>query len=105
MTSFPSFCIFLFLLATFSTDIEPPVVTQCPVPILKQVNAIPVQVTWIEPMFADNVAVTKVKTTAEPGLKIYSWGRTDVTYTAKDRAGNKVECVVFIDVVDCKYKL
>ncbi|XP_072033433.1 uncharacterized protein [Amphiura filiformis] len=81
-------------------DAEPPKVKMCPQPKVISVSSIPVEATWIEPMFTDNIAVTKVSSDDKPGIKLYSWGRHTVTYRAQDAAGNQARCVVFMDVVD-----
>ena len=68
-----------------------------------QQDSLPVMLTWFEPTFTDNIAVTKVTSDRKPGFKVYSWGRHTVRYTARDESGNQAECVIYIDVVDCEY--
>ncbi|KAF4523393.1 hypothetical protein B566_EDAN013475, partial [Ephemera danica] len=49
------------------------------------------QVYWREPVFTDNVEVVNVYKNKEPG-SVFSVGAHQVTYTARDAAGNRAHC-------------
>ena len=54
-------------------------------------------VTWIPPTFTDNVGVTNVEATKNPG-DTFDTGSTNVRYTAKDADNNQAECEFKVNV-------
>lgn len=74
-------------------DKEPPKVEHCPGDlwvIARNGSAI---VTWDEPHFSDNVAVSKiVERNGHRSGQTLLWGTYDITYIASDAAGNSATC-------------
>ncbi|XP_031554918.1 sushi, von Willebrand factor type A, EGF and pentraxin domain-containing protein 1-like [Actinia tenebrosa] len=75
-------------------DKEPPKVVYCPPNIYKVVNGQSTQVSWTLPKFSDNVGVTKVTSTHNPG-DTFKVGPLPVYYTASDAAGNTISTCSF----------
>ncbi|MEB2780124.1 MopE-related protein, partial [Algoriphagus sp. C2-6-M1] len=86
---------------TESDDNENPVINDCPSDIivsndLDNCNAV---VTWTEPTATDNSESVTLTSNFEPG-SVFPVGTTEVTYTAKDAAGNQVTCKFNVTVND-----
>ena len=82
-------------------DTSPPEVSSCPTQTSTlSTSNLPFQLFWSEPIFTDNVNVTKVVADNVPGIYAYSWGTTIITYTAYDAANNSATCVITIDIID-----
>ncbi|VVC43610.1 Immunoglobulin-like fold,Sushi/SCR/CCP domain,HYR domain [Cinara cedri] len=84
------------------TDDEPPVVQDCPLYLevvedFSKNDTVPVS--WTEPQFSDNVAVTQVAKTMEPG-RLLGPGLHNVQYMAMDASRNEATCSFNIDVRD-----
>ena len=92
------FFIFLFLLPT---DNEAPKVSNCPIEIFETTTQNTKAVSWALPTFTDNVGVTSVSATKNPG-DTFDQGTTNVKYTAKDAENNQAFCE-FPVVVKSKY--
>ena len=82
-------------------DLEPPVVDFCqspPVFVLNPGQTLATDVEWDEPVFHDNsLTPLNVSRTADLGSD-FPIGVTNVTYLARDLAGNKALCVITIQV-------
>uniref|UniRef100_H2ZBI4 Sushi domain-containing protein n=1 Tax=Ciona savignyi TaxID=51511 RepID=H2ZBI4_CIOSA len=78
-------------------DVSAPVIQRCPrsmsVISHKQFG----NVSWEEPLFSDNVRLSRVQMSRVPSGPI-TWGTYRVTYTASDAAGNKAECAFSVTV-------
>ncbi|TRY63359.1 hypothetical protein TCAL_10815 [Tigriopus californicus] len=74
-------------------DKEPPTVRKCPSSFDRTLTPgqSSIMVTWIEPIFHDNVQIQHVMASYLPG-HYFSKGRHDVLYTATDADGNKAKC-------------
>ncbi|XP_025408266.1 sushi, von Willebrand factor type A, EGF and pentraxin domain-containing protein 1-like [Sipha flava] len=84
------------------TDDEIPTVYDCPlyfevVEDFTKTETVPVS--WPEPRFFDNVAVTQVIKTMEPG-RLLGPGKYNVVYKAMDAARNEASCDFTIEVKD-----
>lgn len=82
-------------------DKEPPTVRKCPKSFERTLTPgqSSIMVTWIEPIFHDNVQIQHVMASYLPG-HYFSKGRHDVLYTATDADGNKAKCGFTITVYD-----
>lgn len=73
----------------------------CPKDIKRQTNQNEIRVTWNYPVFEDNYDKPPVQlhisSNKNPGV-LFSWGRHQVIYEARDRAGNKATCEFFVEV-------
>ena len=72
-------------------DAVPPVIAACPrdtTIVTSKENAI---VSWVAPVAADPCSPVTVTSTHEPG-DTFSFGKTNVIYTATDVSGNKASC-------------
>ena len=81
----------------FSTDLEPPKIASCPddIKIISTAQ-------WYKLMLpavtvTDNVGVHLFTTNAVNGSEV-TWGEYNITYTAKDKAGNAAYCRFLITV-------
>ena len=85
-------------------DMDPPRVRECPESFSTRLN--PGQsaraTTWIEPHFSDNVRITSLKKSHEPGT-ILTLGEHLINYEAIDASDNKARCSFTINVLPCKY--
>lgn len=75
------------------TDIEAPVINDCPADIVVNADAgqSSAVVTWVPPTASDNCGVASLVSTHSPG-DTFPLGTTTVTYTATDTCGNTAEC-------------
>ncbi|GMS88863.1 hypothetical protein PENTCL1PPCAC_11038, partial [Pristionchus entomophagus] len=69
---------------------SPPIATSCPSDMFLN-SSRPMVITWKEPMFEDDVAVTKIESNYRSG-DIFVWGEHHVVYTATDSANNTGRC-------------
>lgn len=81
-------------------DKEPPEVVHCPGDLWIISRNGSAQVTWDEPHFSDNVAVTRIieRNGHRPGQTLL-WGTYDITYIASDAAGNTATCSFKVSVL------
>ncbi|XP_050433166.1 uncharacterized protein LOC126841021 [Adelges cooleyi] len=84
------------------TDDEPPKVRDCPLYLelaedFGENDAVPVR--WPEPVFVDNVSVTKITKTMEPG-QLLSPALYNVFYSAFDGSGNAASCNFTLEIKD-----
>lgn len=82
-------------------DQEPPVLT-CPSDILQPTDPgiATANVSWTPPSFTDNVDTTVTTSASYASGALFYLGKTNVTYTATDSAGNSASCYWTINVVD-----
>jgi surface protein len=88
---------------TFSVtvlDIENPVISSCPIPILQNTNpgTCASLVTWTPPLQTDNCSA--VMTASHNPGDLFSVGVTTVTYTATDNAGNTDTCSFTVTIIE-----
>ena len=81
-------------------DRETPTVKDCPHDVHVRLNSLEPYTTaqWIEPTFTDNMAVTHVIKTKEPG-SLFAIGEHIVSYTASDASGNTARCQFTVNVL------
>ncbi|PSN38016.1 hypothetical protein C0J52_19286 [Blattella germanica] len=60
-------------------------------------------VSWVEPIFTDNIGVDRIYKSKEPG-QLMSPGLHHVNYLAHDTAGNRAKCHFSIHVKDSDYR-
>jgi hypothetical protein len=91
----------LVSLVTEAGDEEPPVISGVPVDILAENDpgSCSVSVTWIPPTATDNKGVVSFTSNYQPG-DLFSYGATQVIYTAQDAAGNTTEASFYVYVQD-----
>lgn len=81
-------------------DNDPPRVRECPESFSTRLH--PGQnakaVTWIEPHFSDNVRITSLKKSHEPGA-VLPLGEHLINYEAKDSSDNKARCSLTVTVL------
>ncbi|MBX2962232.1 MAG: HYR domain-containing protein [Cyclobacteriaceae bacterium] len=83
-----------------TTDMIPPVITNCPANITQPlVSGCSRSVSWTSPSVSDNCGVASFTSTAFPG-SIFTLGTTTVTYTALDIYNNSATCVFTVTVTD-----
>ena len=75
----------------FSTDLEPPKIDSCPDDIKIISPARWYKLTLPAVIVTDNVGVHLFTTNVVNGSEV-TWGKYDITYTAKDKAGNAAYC-------------
>ena len=85
------FCLFVFVFVLLPTDKEEPIVSNCSMGVFVTTTQNTEAVTWVPPTFTDNVGVTSVSATNNPGDTFYQ-GTTNVKYTAKDAENNQAVC-------------
>ena len=76
------------------TDIEPPRIQSCPRDITlpaESRRSSRSRVGWTPPIARDNVLLLSLECDYASGSS-FTLGRTEVTYTAKDKHGNSAEC-------------
>jgi hypothetical protein len=84
-------------------DNDPPRVRECPESFstrLGQGQSVKA-VTWTEPHFSDNVRITALKKSHEPGA-ILPLGEHLINYEAKDSSENKARCSFTVTVLPRK---
>lgn len=74
------------------SDVTPPSTQNCPGPITDMSNGAQKAITWTAPEFTDNVGVTSVIATRQPGFMMDTWTSINVQYIATDAAGNIAYC-------------
>ncbi len=83
-----------------TTDLIPPVITNCPANITQPlVSGCSRSVSWTSPSVSDNCGVASFTSTAFPGA-IFPLGTTTVTYTALDIYNNSATCVFTVTITD-----
>ena len=90
-------CLFWLIIYLFCPDKEAPKTSDCPSPIYETSTSTSKTVSWSAPTFTDNVGVTKVESTRNPGDS-FSIGSTNVHYTATDAAHNVGSCKFMVTV-------
>jgi gliding motility-associated-like protein len=81
-------------------DRTAPIASKCPTQIVvKADNTCKAKASWVPPAFADNCSVTSVASSHTSGSD-FAIGTTEVTYTAKDAAGNQTQCRFNVVVED-----
>lgn len=87
------------------SDNEPPRVRECPESFSSRLSqgqsAKPIM--WMEPHFSDNVRISALKKSHEPG-SVLSVGEHLINYEAKDSSDNKARCSFTITVFPRKNK-
>lgn len=89
-----------------TTDLIPPVITNCPVNItLPLVSGCSRSVTWTPPSVSDNCAVASFTSTLPGNITVFpgstfTLGTSTVTYTALDIYNNSATCVFTITLTD-----
>jgi hypothetical protein len=79
------------------TDIEPPILTNCPQnTVVETINSTE-YIAWVPPGAADNCAVVSVSSNLQPGYM--SVGIHTVVFTATDAAGNTTTCQFTTEIV------
>jgi len=88
--------------AVIVQDKEEPTISDCPQHIYETTDQNTKDVSWTPPTFTDNVGVTSVTSTKNPG-DTFDQGSTSVTYTAKDADNNAAQCVfnVIVKKLQC----
>jgi|GEM_PF-6422503 len=83
------------------TDNESPEFSDCPLNIVQSSDPglCTIAVTWTPPTVTDNVGVTSLTSTHNPG-DTFDLGETTVTYTAEDNEGNTSVCTFIVTVED-----
>ena len=80
-------------------DLTPPAISTCPLPVTVNANdACKAIVSWDPPTASDNCSVT-LTSDYVPGDE-FEFGKTTVTYTATDQAGNTSACSFEVTVKD-----
>ena len=77
-------------------DITPPVITNCPADIIRQVHGEQqsIKVSWTEPTATDDMTPTNQITTVathQPN-QLFTAGNNIITYVFRDKAGNEARC-------------
>lgn len=88
----------------FVTDAEPPRVRECPESFSVKLN--PGQnaklVTWTEPQFSDNVRISSLKKSHDPGT-VMTAGEHLINYEAIDSSDNRARCSFSVNVISSKF--
>ena len=87
------------LLALFCSDDEPPSFNICPADVINSTDASlnTSVIYWQEPTITDNVGVATNDSSHKPG-DVFPVGRTKVTYSVSDGAGNTNNCSFVVTV-------
>ncbi|XP_070536067.1 uncharacterized protein [Ptychodera flava] len=83
-------------------DEEPPTAINCTEDHIIESPTMPVEVRWPQPVFTDNVEVTRVVSDRNQGFSVTKWDVYTVTQTAYDAAGNAGLCITNITVTGRK---
>ena len=91
---------FPFIITDASSDMTPPIVTNCPQSITYNLppSTTSREVTWSEPTAVDNSgSIPAVTQSHQPG-DVFVVGSTEVTYVFTDQSGNEATCSFVINL-------